>query len=149
MTLGQAIVSQSWDELALLSEHYFGVQVYPKDLMKVCKKHPLKPRDNSAIYPRLEDRREELLPWLKNRLGEIDAFRAGCNNNSPEIKTATFHIFFLFLDESQEMIDRLRNGKEEIESEVARSKISKTPNNPQPTDRVARRVTQFSSKDAK
>ena len=137
MTLGQAIASKSWLELTHLAEHYFGVTVDPDALAKVAtKKMPEIKTDSSAIKPRFEDRQEELLPWLKLRLMDLDSFKVGQNNPSIRLET-TLHVFFLFQEETEEMLERLRQPDEESEDKPARSKMFSTHLIPQPIDRVA------------
>ncbi len=77
--------------------------------------------------------------WIKNRLEEKNLFPNGCNSDFPHFAT-TFHVFFLQLDETEEMLARLRNEPAE-EAKTAKSKIfNPDSRKPIPIDRVAMNV---------
>jgi hypothetical protein len=64
----------------------------------------------------------------------------GLTYDFSKLVTATLHIGFLCIIESEEELSRLREGEPKSESKIARSKIGKTPLSVQPIDRVAKRV---------
>ena len=78
--------------------------------------------------------------WIKNRLGELGQIPRCDGNEVPTAETAILHCFFIHLQETQEMLARLRNDKSNIASAVARSKISSTQQHIEPIDAVASRV---------
>ena len=68
--------------------------------------------------------------WFKHRLQEsYPAYFSGTrtDDESQIIRiTCTMHFFFLYIHESPEMLERLRNESAEKPKEAGRSKISKT-----------------------
>lgn len=81
--------------------------------------------------------------WCKNRLYEWDqipkAGKQGCGDIRLE---AILHVFFLFLDETQEMLSLLPEGVKAV-AKPARSKVSKTNELIHPIDKTAERVTHW------
>lgn len=81
------------------------------------------------------------LIYIKSRLAERGAFKP-CGLHEDDAQTARLHVFFLTLDETPEMLSRLPEGTP-IASQVARSKISKTPLKISPIYLTAQTVSQF------
>lgn len=79
--------------------------------------------------------------WLKNRLVEIGAFKNGFGEKAfiPDVVTATLHIAFLYIEETEEMLARLPE-KGQTKEAVAQSKVFQTTKIIHPIDRVAARV---------
>ena len=81
--------------------------------------------------------------WIKNRLIERGAFRT---NHSPpfdfaEAATAVLHVFFLALEETTEMLERLKNDDAQFASKVARSKLFSSPLVTSPIDSLTLKVS--------
>lgn len=81
-----------------------------------------------------------LMMWIRNRLDELGCFGFGCNPQPNDNLPVELHIGFLSIEETDEMISRLRN--EPVEQGIATtSKIFSTSLVPSPIDKVAARVT--------
>jgi hypothetical protein len=78
--------------------------------------------------------------WLRNRIAEIRAWPSGSHAVVQDATTAVLHVFFLQLQETEEMLRLLRHDDEQPESSVARSKIGSTPLCVHPVDAAAARV---------
>lgn len=67
-----------------------------------------------------------IFAWLKNRLLEIDAIgRAGCCGSDPCHATATLHVGFVFIAETDEMLATLRREPvDDGKDSTARSKFA-------------------------
>lgn len=81
------------------------------------------------------------LVWLKQRVAETGALRAGEKGAPPVRITSPLHVGFLYLEETDEMLTRLRN--EVVSPEPAlptTSRIFSSNLVPTPIDRVAARV---------
>lgn len=84
--------------------------------------------------------------WCKNRLQEWKLWPTAGHEGCGDIRLeAILHVFFLFLEETQEMIALLPEGSP-TEAKLARSKVSKTNKVIQPIDKTAERVTNWKDK---
>ena len=78
-----------------------------------------------------------MYPWIKTRLIETGFFSTGTADDQPDYVIGKFHVFFMFLEETEEMLSRLRLDDEAIDAIIARSGIFSTSLIPTPIDRVA------------
>lgn len=83
--------------------------------------------------------------WFKNRLEEHGllpcAGSPSHGNEEDPLATATFHVGFIFIEETKEQVALLPKGEPRSEeSSVARSKISKTVQHIEPINSVASKV---------
>lgn len=82
--------------------------------------------------------------FLKNRIDELSRYPATPNTSGKCVKsetTAVMHVFFLYLEETPAMIQRLKN-ESKSKSVVARSKLTKhTAEFVEPVDSMATKVT--------
>lgn len=88
------------------------------------------------------------LMWLKNRMMEQMLFVYGGSQDFPGIDGCDLHVAFLFIEETEEMLCRLRTPERTTtpDESVARSKIGKTNTKIQPVDALAAAVTEWSER---
>jgi hypothetical protein len=123
-----------YDLLAARLESQFGVPVDQDKLSRACFM-PSGHFDGSWSE-------DSVMSWLKIRLLELGAFVAGKNYPAEVSLLTTMHVFFIALEETEEMLANLRHELAEVKSSVARSKIFSTNKRVlEPIDRVAARVT--------
>jgi hypothetical protein len=85
------------------------------------------------------------LMWLKNRMLERQLFSWGGAPDYLTLDGVDLHIAFLFIEETEEMLCRLRKPERTTtpDESVARSKIGKTAEIIQPIDATAAAVTDW------
>lgn len=66
------------------------------------------------------------LMWIKNRLSEMGRLTARHEDTPDATITCEMHVFFIGLEETPEMLIRLKGEKSVAVSQVARSKIANT-----------------------
>lgn len=86
------------------------------------------------------------LAAIKSELHMRGAFPC-CGIMPTSGETSRLHVFFLTLEETQEMLARLPRGEEVTESRVARSKIGNTMQNIFAVNETSKRVTKVSKRD--
>ncbi len=124
------LYSRDWQSLAEIACELFGCNIGSYEIERAC--------GHSRFWPPGEC--GDILPWLKNRVANW-LIPLGADEREPKFKTE-FHVFFLFLDETEEMLELLRKPEPKEEREqVARSKIFQTNLIPVPVDRVATRCS--------
>lgn len=141
MTVRQIIVSQDAELLRVWLLGRFGVDVGAKEanvLAGKAFKHAME------LFGHGYEDCDTWALWFSNRLRELHkVFYHGNGDglSGDRLSSCTFHVFFLSLEESPEMLERLRNENKTAQASVASSKISRTPlATIEPIDRVARRV---------
>lgn len=103
----------------------------------------------SAKYNKEIDRKHTTsagpLIWLKNRMMERMLFSFGGSRGGLEMPGCELHVAFLFLEETEEMLCRLRTKErtKTPDESVARSKIGKTNSKIQPIDATAATVAEW------
>lgn len=139
-----------WEKLADIAEKEFGLLVSSIALQAVCirtKKASVSRSFGWAInclkvaYHSYWSRESWRL-WLKNRVEEIGAFRAGETFPPPVELFVTLHVFEIYSTPTEEELARLRN-EVPANSTVARSKLFRKGKAPdaKPIDSVAVRVS--------
>lgn len=125
-----------WEDLAQRLAARFEVPVDPEQLRRACARD-FKP----ARLDKLVD--DYFVVWLKNRLTEMGAFgtEEGRSGKDAGRLTVPLHVFFLCLEETAEMLQRLARDDGEVAASAARSKVFTTPLVPRPVDQVAGRVS--------
>ncbi len=129
MKIGKCLRDRDWSKLAEMIRDRFGCSIDLKELSKLCG-HPKK-------WPTDED--HDTLAWLKIRI--LDRLHEGQRVDQEIGFKTELHVFFLFLEETPEMIERLQAAEPETKDCVARSKIFETQLIPSPIDRVAIRCS--------
>lgn len=81
--------------------------------------------------------------WIKNRLAELECFPHGCDAGEINPPSMNMHVFFLCLEETDEMVSRLKNERIIANGTVARSKVGKTSRVIRPIDKTAQAVSGF------
>lgn len=83
------------------------------------------------------------LMWLKNRIGESLSFPCSCCCGlDAKFESCDLHTFFIFIEETEAMIELLRKNQTHSDSTVAQSRIFREleVHNITPIDTVADRV---------
>ena len=83
---------------------------------------------------------EANLMTIKRALCDYGCFGYGANRENDSSLTTPLHVFFIHLLETEEMLARLPEP-EQVEANVARSKIAKTKTAISPINRIASQVT--------
>lgn len=143
------VLSGDWSSLTEEVHRRFDVIVDTKNLQDACsealRKHLGKHGEElfraHCLGPDGQESSWQL--WLKNRLDEMGvctAHRTG-QPDATSVTSAVLHIFFLYLEETEDMLERLRREPVGTESQTARSKLAKTnQKNVRPIDKTAFRV---------
>lgn len=135
MTIFQALSTSQLDRVQRFVRDTFDLEISASNAAEICARwRKFNPRMvwTTSAGPAI---------WIKSRLAEMAAFKDVPHSPPEDFDvTAILHVFFLFLEETSDMIERLRNDRTPVESEVARSKVSTTTEKITPVDRVAGRV---------
>jgi hypothetical protein len=124
LSLQQLFETQDWTALAMACESRFGVSVNADELasrteMVVGKHKRLERRAFGCCWGD-----GTWLMFLKSRLEELGCFKNGCQIAVEGGCTAVMHVFFINIEETPEMVARLRNEKPD-QIAVARTKLNK------------------------
>lgn len=120
-SINSLVLNEKWDEIAFYLQERFGVQVSATTV------ESWKPIASSRDWPAARSNCTWFM-WFKNRIRESHIILpVGEREEWKKLPGATLHIFFIYLEETDEMLDRLKDIEEPEEPEgTARSKISKT-----------------------
>lgn len=128
LSLQQLFETQDWTALAMACESRFGVPVNADEL---ASRTEMVVSNLVGKHKRFERRAfgccwgdGTWLMFLKSRLEEIGCFKNGCQIAVEGGCTAVMHVFFINIEETPEMVARLRNEKPD-QIAVARTKLNK------------------------
>lgn len=127
-------MSMTWDQLADMIRVRFEVEITPKQLQAICGELP--DGNSRSNEPWSES---TWLMWFKNRLAHHGYFHHSGRYQIPG-STAVLHVFLLYVEETPEMLERLRKEKTTEEAKPARSRITDTLEVITPIDATAARV---------
>ena len=83
------------------------------------------------------------LTWFKVQLCKLERIPCGCREAPPVHFKVAMHVFFIYLEETPEMLVKLLAGDSSVPTDLglARSKIFRTQLLPEPIDRTAARCS--------
>lgn len=140
--LGELAKAGQWSEIALRVSSFTGLPVDPQKLQQQCRGRLC--WDDDSVCRRRSWSDGTWMVFFKSRVCEMNTFQPCCFTGSSAV-VGTFHIGFLYLWETPEMLACLRNERIRAmrEASVARSKIGSTLwKCVWPVDRVAGLVCQ-------
>lgn len=137
MTLKKILTEHDVDALARYASAMFDIPVSVKSLRaSVNRKGVTWPKYNLVVNVD-----SDFTIWIKNRITETGCFSTCCGSSeNHRIVTAVFHVFFLHLYESDEMLSRLQEITDDKPKRAKRNRLSSTEVILSPIDRVAQRV---------
>ena len=135
MSLVRLLLSEQYVEVAQHIEKRLYVQVDPDKLRQEC--------GLAIINGSVPDKRwpdDDCMMWLKNRLANMALLDPGKQMPAPVELKVPLHVFFISLEETPEMLERLGTDLFDILSQVATSRVTSSLIRLKPINRVAARV---------